>query len=169
MLNTQSKRQDQIIAILRPSVDGKSFTFIPSVYDKQNFEKFLERTHKESSILYIKEKSTELWGRLQLPPRHNSMPYTSKHTNKIRYCQAYFWTRSTNGTSRGGKRRSKKARAKKANLLKLRSIYKVLISNLYSLNVKGRLTKKAVNNMYIFLFILLIIYNLTMGGSFYAG
>ena len=82
VLNVQSAKQEPIVAILSPSKDGKGFTFIPSVYDKQNFENFLERTHKENKVLYIKEKGNELWGQHQLLPRHNSLPYTTSIQTK---------------------------------------------------------------------------------------
>ena len=74
VLEAKSENQDQIIAILSPSKNGKGFTFIPSVYDKQNFEALLEHTYRENKILYIKDKGSELWGRHQLPPRHNPEP-----------------------------------------------------------------------------------------------
>jgi hypothetical protein len=73
---------DPVIAILSPSSDGKGFTFIPTAYDRPNFEKFLERTRNEGKILYIKDKGTELWGQLQLLPRHNSVPYATNILTK---------------------------------------------------------------------------------------
>jgi len=77
VLDAKTNNQEQIIAILSPSKDGQGFTFIPSVYEKHNFERFLERTHEEEKVLYVasKRKGSEIWGTLQLRPRHNSEPY----------------------------------------------------------------------------------------------
>ena len=75
ILDAKAKNQKQVIAILSPSRDGKGFTFIPTVYERENFEHYIDRTHAEKKALYIKDKGSELWGRLQGPPRHNSEPY----------------------------------------------------------------------------------------------
>jgi len=77
VLDAKTAKQEQIIAILSPSKDGQGFTFIPSVYEKHNFERFLERTHEEEKVLYVasKWKGSEIWGTLQSRPRHNSEPY----------------------------------------------------------------------------------------------
>ena len=40
-------------------------------YGKDNFKKFIENTSKENKILYVENKSSKLWGRLQSPPLHN--------------------------------------------------------------------------------------------------
>jgi hypothetical protein len=81
-LDATTSAQKPIIAILSPSRNINGYTFIPSVYDKQKFENFLERTHNEKNVLYIKEKGSELWGRTPCPPRHNSTPYTSSILTK---------------------------------------------------------------------------------------
>lgn len=77
MLNAKAEDGQPIIAILRPSEDEKGYTFIPSVYEKNNFERYLAQFAQEGRGLYVKEKGSELWGRLQSPPRHNSEPYNS--------------------------------------------------------------------------------------------
>jgi hypothetical protein len=77
MLNAKTEDGKPVIAILRPSEDGKGYTFIPSVYEKDNFERYLAQFAQEGRGLYVKEKGSELWGRLQLPPRHNSEPDSS--------------------------------------------------------------------------------------------
>ena len=74
VLNAKAENQEQIIAILSPSNDGQGFTFIPSVYEKHNFERLLEKVNDEQKILYIKNKGSETWGQLQSLPRHNSEP-----------------------------------------------------------------------------------------------
>ena len=82
VLNAKAENQDQIVAILSPSNDGKGFTFIPSVYEKQNFDRFLSRIHEEQKVLYIKDKGSNLWGQLQSLPRHNSEPYVKSILTK---------------------------------------------------------------------------------------
>jgi hypothetical protein len=74
VLNAKSNDGKQIIAILRPSKNGKGHTFIPSIYEREKFDWFVKKSMEERKILYVKEKGSELWGRLQLPPRHNSEP-----------------------------------------------------------------------------------------------
>jgi hypothetical protein len=74
VLNAKTDKQEQIIAILSPSRDGYGFTFIPSVYEKHNFDRFLGRIIDEQKILYIKNKGSQLWGQLQSLPRHNQKP-----------------------------------------------------------------------------------------------
>jgi len=74
VLNAKSEKQERIIAILSPSKDGQGFTFIPSVYDKKNFERLFENSLRADKTLYIKNEGSELWGRRQLPPRHNAEP-----------------------------------------------------------------------------------------------
>jgi len=74
ILNAKTAAREQIIAILSPSRDGNGFTFIPTVYEKHNFGRFLNRIHEEQKILYIKSKGSELWGQLQSLPRHNQEP-----------------------------------------------------------------------------------------------
>ena len=66
-----------IIAILSPSKIDNGYTFIPTIYGKDNFKRFMGETAKENKILYIENVSSKLWGRLQLPPLHNqSSDYT---------------------------------------------------------------------------------------------
>jgi len=74
VLNAKTKNLEQIIAILSPSKDGHGFTFIPSVYEKHNFDRFLGRIYEEQKILYVKNKGSEIWGQLQSLPRHKSEP-----------------------------------------------------------------------------------------------
>ena len=74
VLNAKTENQEQIIAILSPSRDGHGFTFIPSVYEKHNFDRLLGRIYEEQKILYVKSKGSEIWGQLQSLPRHNSEP-----------------------------------------------------------------------------------------------
>jgi hypothetical protein len=74
VLDAKTQNKDQIIAVLSPSKDGQGFTFIPSVYEKRNFDKFLHRINNEEKILYIKNKGSALWGQLQSLPRHNPEP-----------------------------------------------------------------------------------------------
>ena len=81
-LNAKTAKQEQIIAILSPSRDGHGFTFIPTVYEKHNFYRFLNRIHEEQKILYIKSKGSELWGQLQSLPRHNQEPYINNILTK---------------------------------------------------------------------------------------
>ena len=74
VLNAKAENQEQIIAILSPSKDGKGFTFIPSVYEKHNFQQFIGKSLEEGKVLYIKNESSEIWGQLQSLPRHNPEP-----------------------------------------------------------------------------------------------
>jgi hypothetical protein len=74
VLNAKTNKKEQIIAILSPSKDGQGFTFIPSVYEKNNFENLLKNINKEQKVLYIKEKGSEIWGQHQLLPRHKTEP-----------------------------------------------------------------------------------------------
>ncbi|GBU28278.1 hypothetical protein R84B8_01836 [Treponema sp. R8-4-B8] len=82
VLNAKTEKQEQIIAILSPSHDGHGFTFIPTVYEKHNFERFLSKINDEQKILYIKNEGSELWGQLQSLPRHNSKPSTKNILTK---------------------------------------------------------------------------------------
>jgi len=82
VLGAKASNQKQIIAILSPSHKGQGFTFIPSVYERNKFEQFIAKTHSENHILYIKNKGSELWGQLQLLPRHNSEPYMNRILTK---------------------------------------------------------------------------------------
>jgi len=82
VLNAQTEKQEQIIAILSPSRDGHGVTFIPSVYEKHNFERFLGRIKDEQKILYIKSEGSRLWGQLQSLPRHNQEPTTTNILTK---------------------------------------------------------------------------------------
>ena len=75
VLDAKAANKEQIIAILSPSNDGRGFMFIPSVYEKHNFDKYFARICEEQKTLYIKNKGSELWGQLQSLPRHNSEPY----------------------------------------------------------------------------------------------
>jgi hypothetical protein len=75
VLNAKTDNQEQVIAILSPSSDGRGFTFIPSVYEKHNFEQFLKRIDEEQKALYVKNKGSEIWGTLQSRPRHITKPY----------------------------------------------------------------------------------------------
>jgi hypothetical protein len=74
VLNAKAFNQKQIIAILSPSRNGQGFTFIPSVYERNKFEQFINQTYSENRILYIKDKGSQLWGQLQSLPRHNRKP-----------------------------------------------------------------------------------------------
>jgi len=76
VLSGKTENDEQVIAILSPSHNGQGFTFIPSVYEKHNFDRFFNKICNEQSVLYIKNKDSELWGRHQLPPRHNQKPYS---------------------------------------------------------------------------------------------
>jgi hypothetical protein len=82
VLNARTEKQEQIIAILSPSRDGHGFTFIPSVYEKHNFERFLGRIKDEQKVLYIKNEGSQLWGQLQSLPRHNQEPTTENILTK---------------------------------------------------------------------------------------
>ena len=82
VLNAKTEKQEQVIAILSPSRDGHGFTFIPSVYEKHNFERFLGKIKDEQKILYIKNKGSQLWGQLQSLPRHNQEPSTKNILSK---------------------------------------------------------------------------------------
>ena len=75
VLNAKAKNEKPIIAILSPSKFLEGYTFIPTVFERNNFEKFIDRIHEEQNALYIKENGSELWGRQQSPPLHNSEPY----------------------------------------------------------------------------------------------
>ena len=76
VLNAKAFNQKQIIAILSPSRNGQGFTFIPSVYERNKFEQFINQTYFENRILYIKNEGSRLWGKLQSLPRHNQEPST---------------------------------------------------------------------------------------------
>jgi len=82
VLKDKTENQEQIIAILSPSRNGHGFTFIPSVYEKHNFNRFFDKIYGEQKILYIKNKDSELWGRHQLPPRHSPEPYLNNILTK---------------------------------------------------------------------------------------
>jgi len=90
VLNAKTSKQEQIIAILSPSHDGRGYTFIPSVYEKQNFERFLDKTHKKQKVLYIKNEGSQLWGRRQLPPRHNQEPSITNILTKNDIVKRFF-------------------------------------------------------------------------------
>jgi hypothetical protein len=90
VLQAKTKNDELIIAILSPSRDGQGFTFIPSVYEKHNFQRFLEKTHEEEKILYIKSKGSELWGQLQLLPRHNPKPSMKSIQTKEDIVKLYY-------------------------------------------------------------------------------
>lgn len=72
VLNAVNKDGKQILAAISPNEKGESgFNFIPSVYDKKNFENFVNKTNNENGIIYIKEKGSDLWGPLQSRPLHS--------------------------------------------------------------------------------------------------
>ncbi|KAA6355782.1 MAG: hypothetical protein EZS28_048691, partial [Streblomastix strix] len=71
VLDATNKKGDQILAIISPSDSGKGFAFVPTVYEKDNFNNLIQRTDKQGKILYIKEKGSGMWGRVQFSPRHN--------------------------------------------------------------------------------------------------
>lgn len=71
ILNAKNEEGKQIIVAVSPNEKGEiGFNFIPSVYDKKNFENFINKTDRENGIIYIKDKDSELWGPLQLRPLH---------------------------------------------------------------------------------------------------
>ncbi|MDR2481175.1 MAG: hypothetical protein LBD07_02645, partial [Spirochaetaceae bacterium] len=78
ILGAKSIDGKPIIAILSPSKNDRGFTFIPSVYEKDDFDKFVQYIHKEGKVLYIRDKGSELWGRTQCSPLHNSKPYKTR-------------------------------------------------------------------------------------------
>ena len=61
---------------------GNGFTFIPTIYEKHGFKRFLDKTYNEQKILYIKDKSSEIWGQRKLLPRHTSELYNKNILTK---------------------------------------------------------------------------------------
>lgn len=59
-----------VLAIISPSKDGKGFSFVPTVYERNNFNSFVRNTAEEGKILYVKEKGSDIWGQVQFLPRH---------------------------------------------------------------------------------------------------
>jgi hypothetical protein len=57
VLSGKDKSGRQLVAILSPSKDGKGYTFIPTVYGREDFKKFLKNNKKAKTVLYIKDKS----------------------------------------------------------------------------------------------------------------
>jgi len=82
VLDAKTMNDEQIIAILSPSNDGRGFMFIPSVYEKHSFDKYFDKICNEQKVLYIKNKGSELWGQLQSLPRHNPKPYINRILTK---------------------------------------------------------------------------------------
>ena len=79
VLDATNEEGKQIIAAISPNKKGaEGFSFIPSVYDKGNFDNFVRKTAEEGGVLYIKEKDSDIWGPLQSRPLHNQSP-----TNRI--------------------------------------------------------------------------------------
>ncbi|MBQ4493899.1 MAG: hypothetical protein II972_04810, partial [Elusimicrobiaceae bacterium] len=52
----------QIVAILSPNEKQKGFTFIPTAYEKDDFETFVRETSKNKNILYINEEGAKSSG-----------------------------------------------------------------------------------------------------------
>ena len=83
VLDATNDEGKQIIAAISPNKKGaEGFSFIPSVYDKGNFENFVRRTAEEGGVLYIKEKDSDIWGPLQSRPLHNQSPINSIRTKE---------------------------------------------------------------------------------------
>jgi hypothetical protein len=72
----------QIVVILSPSKEGKGFVFIPSIYERNKFDNFVKSTYLQEKILYIRNKGSELWGQLQLLPRHGKEPLMNNILDK---------------------------------------------------------------------------------------
>ena len=83
VLDATNENGAQIIAAISPNKKGtEGFSFIPSVYDKGNFDNFVRKTAEEGRILYIKEKDSDIWGTLQSRPLHNQSPINSIRTKE---------------------------------------------------------------------------------------
>lgn len=83
VLDATNENGAQIIAAISPNKKGtEGFSFIPSVYDKGNFDNFVRKTAEEGRILYIKEKDSDIWGTLQSRPLHNQSPTNSIRTKE---------------------------------------------------------------------------------------
>ena len=83
VLDATNDEGKQIIAAISPNKKGaEGFSFIPSVYDKGNFENFVRKTAEEGGVLYIKEKDSDIWGPLQSRPLHNQSPTNSIRTKE---------------------------------------------------------------------------------------
>ena len=92
VLDAVNEEGKQIIAAISPNNKGAAgFSFIPSVYDKDNFANFVLKTQQENGILYVKEKDSDIWGTLQSRPLHNQSP-----TNSIRTKEDIVKTRQFN-------------------------------------------------------------------------
>ena len=66
-----------IVAIISAKNGQNEFSFIPSVYERNNFEKFVSNTVSENRVLYIKDETS-------LPSLHNAVLRNEVSINSIR-------------------------------------------------------------------------------------
>lgn len=78
VLNAVNKDGKQILAAISPNEkDENEISFIPSIYERNNFNNFVSNVIKENGILYIKERTV-------LPSLHNAvLQRNTVPTNKI--------------------------------------------------------------------------------------
>jgi hypothetical protein len=70
VLNAMDNKNNPIVVAVSPSKNG-GYSFIPTIYEKERFDKFVVKTAKEGGILYAdKKRGSEIWGQLQSLPRH---------------------------------------------------------------------------------------------------
>lgn len=60
VLDAKNQEGKQIIAIIAPSKKNNGFTFIPSVYERGDFDYFVNKTIEERKILYIDKERASL-------------------------------------------------------------------------------------------------------------
>lgn len=78
VLDAVDKAGEPIIAVISPNKkDENEISFIPSVYERNNFNNFVSNVIKENGVLYIKERTV-------LPSLHNAvLQRNTVPTNKI--------------------------------------------------------------------------------------
>ena len=66
VLKAKNEEGKQIVAIISPKGKKYEFSFVPSVYERNNFEAFVQKTLEENRVLYIKDETA-------LPSLHNAV------------------------------------------------------------------------------------------------
>lgn len=66
VLNAKNKDGKQIIAVISPKGGKYDFSFIPSVYERNNFDNFVRNTLREKGVLYVKDETVH-------PSLHNAV------------------------------------------------------------------------------------------------
>ena len=73
-IDPDTKEVKPIVAILSPSANGKCFTLITSVYERDQFDNFIENTVTEDKVLYVDNKNgSDIWGKVSYFARQNQI------------------------------------------------------------------------------------------------